>query len=193
MDEAEIARLMREAREASRGYASFFGWAPDRDLEEYGPVKELALAAAKDGEPLFEKIRIRGRGNDPPDLEAIDPSGSRVAIEVTELVDGAAIQAFKAGRSYDWAEWNRSKFLNELDRRLVAKANRRASLKEGPYPGGYLIVVFTDEPGLRRDTVETYLRGQQFNSRLGGAKAYLLLSYDPETEDYPFFQLHNAA
>ncbi len=193
MDNAEIAKRMREAREKSRGYASFFGWAPNRDLEEYGPVRELSLAATALGQPLFDRIRIRGRGNDPPDLEAQDPKGQRVAIEVTELVDGNAIKAYKSGRTYDWAEWNQPKFLHELGRRVDDKATRHRALKDGPYPGGYVIVVFTDEPELNRDAVSAFLEGQRFSTLGADISAYLVLSYDPQIEGYPFFRLLAAA
>lgn len=40
-DEKEIVTLMRAAREKSRGYASFCGWATDRDLEEWGVTNTL--------------------------------------------------------------------------------------------------------------------------------------------------------
>ena len=192
-DWSEVGKRMREANAKSRGYASFFGWAPNRDLEEYGPVRELSLATAANGSPIFDQIQIRGRGNDPPDLEAKDPTGRRVAIEVTELVDGRAIQAFKAGQTYDWAEWDRAKFLRELKCRLKSKVARRLKLKGGPYPGGYVIVVFTDEPELNKATVAGFLAGNVFECLANGERAYLLLSYDPETESYPFYPLHAVA
>lgn len=189
----EVLRLMREARAKDRGYASFFGWATNRDLEEFGAVQKLANAALADGKSLFEQVQIRGRGMDPPDLEAVTQHGQRVAIEVTELVDGGAIKAYKAGRVYDWAKWDRAKFLRELQRLVDAKASRQDKLLGGPYPGGYVIVVFTDEPLLTADAIRSFLTEQSFVNLSQGIQAYLLLSYSPATESYPYFALHREA
>ena len=120
-DEYAIAEAMRAAQKKSRGYAGFFEWSTDRDLEEQGVAGHLAAALEANGAPSFSEIAIRGRGNDPPDLEAIDVNGKRVAIEVTELVDGKSIQAFKMGRHYDWAEWDQVKFLESITHLLKEK------------------------------------------------------------------------
>jgi len=192
-DHADIVRLMREARERDRGYASFFGWSPNRDLEELGPVQELAAALAAEGNPWLTKIQIRGRGSDPPDLEAVNQSGQRVAIEVTELVDGEAIRAYKNGDHYAYAEWSKNKFLDEMQARISAKISRQSRLLGGPYPGGYVVVVFTDEPMLSAETVRTYLSGHRFAGLDGDRHAYLVLSYSPAVEGYPYFALREEA
>jgi hypothetical protein len=125
--EAEIAQLMRNARERSRGYADFFLWATDRDLEEWGIVKVLVESLELDGKSLLFSVQSRGRPNDPPDCEAVNAQGERVAIEVTELVDGEAIHHYKIaereGRSalWEWAGWSKEKFLSELQRRISEK------------------------------------------------------------------------
>lgn len=120
-DDEIIAEALRAARDRSRGYASFFEWPIDRDLEEQGGAGYLAASLDANGAPSFSEIAIRGRGNDPPDLEAIDSCGKRVAIEITELVDGKSIQAFKAGQHYDWTQWYQGKFLNSLANLLEEK------------------------------------------------------------------------
>ncbi len=188
-DEHAIAEAMRAARDRSRGYASFFEWATDRDLEEQSVAGHLAASLAANGAPSFSEIAIRGRGNDPPDLEAIDANGNRVAIEVTELVDGKSIQAFKAGRHYDWAEWDQVKFLESITGLLKEKNARFPKLKGGPYAGGYVVLVFTDEPELQRSTVEAYLSEHKFEGLNHVHRAILLLSYDPATRQCPYFEL----
>lgn len=188
-NEKAIARAMRAARDKTRGYASFFEWPTNRDLEEQIIAGHLAAALNAKGASSFSEIAIRGRGNDPPDLEAIDDNGKRVAIEVTELVDGRAIQAFKAGRQYDWAEWDQVKFLECLSRLLNEKNTRFPKLKGGPYEGGYVVLVFTDEPELQRSKVESYLIGQTFRGMSYVSRAILLLSYDPSIEQCPYFEL----
>src|SRR2546425_10336973 len=104
-EEREVAQLMREALRRSRGHASFFEWAPNRDLEEWGVATHFRESLEHRGELLFDRIISRGRGNDPPDCEAVGPDGKPIAIEVTELVDPAAIIAYKHKQPYEWSEW----------------------------------------------------------------------------------------
>lgn len=188
-DEAEIVSLMREARKRDRGYASFFGWQIDRDFEELGALKALSESLDADGKLFFNQIRIRGRGNDPPDLEGLDSQDHRVAFELTELVDGEAIKAYKAGHIYEWAQWSKEDFLCELAKLLDSKAKRFPALKDAPYPGGYVVVVFTDEPELRQQVVQEHLAKHLFTGISEITHAFLVLSYDPALERCPYFEL----
>jgi hypothetical protein len=188
-DEAEILALMRAARERSRGYADFFGWAINRDLEESGVISSLVESMATDGLSFYENVKSRCRPNDPPDCEAIDCRGERVAIEVTELVDGEAIRAFKEGRVYDWAEWTRDKFIASLAERIYAKDKRHPFLNEPPYEGGYVVVVHTDEPELTQSTVREYLKGHGIPKPVHISRVILVLSYDPAVQRCPYFEL----
>lgn len=181
-----------EAFERNRKYAGFFEWSPDRDLAEFGVVESLAKSLGARGELFFSDLKIRGRGNDPPDLEAVDAEGRRVAIEVTELVDGKVAHAHHVGRTWEVAEWKRDDFLAGLRTRLAAKDARFAHLKGGPYPGGYVVVVFTDEAFLTWLAVEEHLKGQAFGGLPHIDRAFLLLSYFPG-KGYPCFELDIAA
>ena len=131
-DEEEIVALMRAERAKARGYADFFGWKTDRDLEEWGVVSSLAASLESDKALFFTCLKVRGRPNDPPDCEALSQNGVRIAIEVTELVDGDAIRAFKEGRIYEWANWTKEKFLSVLYQRLTEKNARFPKLKDPP-------------------------------------------------------------
>jgi hypothetical protein len=193
LEHAEVVRVMCDVRKRARGYAGFFGWGLDRDLEELGPVEELATALRKGGVVAFNNLHIRGRGQDPPDLEATDAVGQRVAIEVTELVDEDAIRAYKSGNQCAIAEWDKNKFLAKLRALLSGKVARHSKLKGGPYPGGYVIVVFTDEPALQADDVHAFLTGEVFGELRDGHRGYLLLSYSPAIQGYPHFALHREA
>ena len=188
-DEAEIRALMRAARERSRGYADFFGWAIDRDFEESGVLSSLAESMAADGVLFYENIKSRRRPNDPPDCEATDSDGARVAIEITELVDNDAIRAFKQGRVYVWADWPREKFISSLADRIAAKDKRYPHLKEQPYVGGYVVVVFSDEPALTRSTVQEYLKDHDIPRPAHISRAILILSYGPAIQRCPYFEI----
>lgn len=188
-EEKEILDLMREARNKARGYADFFGWGSDRDIEEWGVVTSLSESLEYEGNNLFTSLKKRGRPNDPPDCEASDNNGNRIAIEVTELVDGKAIQAYKSGAVYEWADWDKDKFISSLGSLILRKDSRFLELKEPPYEGGYFLVIFTDEPMLDRLTVESYLEGYKFKKPEYLTRTFLLVSYDPGVEKCPIFEL----
>lgn len=187
-DEKEIVALMRAAREKRRGYADFFGWRTDRDIEEWGVTTTLWESLQRNGECFFGEIKRRGRGNDPPDCEAVDPAGNRIAIEVTELVCPDAIQANREGLD-SWSEWPKQRLITELQHRINTKGERYVKLKGGPYEGGYVVLIFTDEPMLPIATVRTFLDGQVFDRPRGTSRAFLLLSYDPAMQICPYIEL----
>jgi len=190
-DELKSAiQLMRKVRKNSRGYADFFEWSPDRNQEELGVVKALSEALEASGELYFDKIRLRGRGEDPPDCEAINQSGERIAIEVTELVDGEAIKAIKnSGNPYEWADWSKDKFRESVSHLISRKDGRFAHLKGAPYSGGYTVLLFTDEPLLNKETVGSYLASIDISKPKNIDKVFLLLSYDPTIKSYPYFEI----
>lgn len=192
-EEAEIGSALREAIRKSRGYADFFGWGRNRDLEELGVLTSLAESMQADGALFFGNIRARGRGSDPPDLEALDSEDRRVAFEITELVDGEAIKAYKAGRTYDWADWPQAKFISTIHSLLQSKNDKYYKLKDQPYPGGYVVVIFTDEPELQYPKVKTYLQGQRFLGIGKVSRAFLVLSYNPVVSRYPYYELATGA
>jgi hypothetical protein len=90
-DLQEALWLMRKAVDKQRGYADFFEY-PDKDVKEEGIARDLCESLAAAGTPLARPADLvaRGKGNDPPDCEARGIDGSRIAIEVTELVDQKA-------------------------------------------------------------------------------------------------------
>lgn len=149
-------------------------------------MAHLAASAAEAGNSLFEKIKARGRPNDPPDVEALDAQGRRVAVEVTELVDAQAIRAARKGHPH-WPEWTSVGFRGRVQELLTRKAKRKTFLRGGPYPGGYVVVIFTDEPELRSDFLRPNLI-EPFEGH-GVDRAFLLVSYEPRTSNYPYFEI----
>lgn len=189
-DEKEIIAQIRAARAKARGYADFFGWATDRDLEEWGVVSSLGESLQADNALFFSNLKRRGRPNDPPDCEAQTESGERIAVEVTELVDGQAIQAFKEGCVYDWAEWTKEKFHLVLTERISKKNECFPKLKDPPYAGGYIVVVHTDEPELSKPIVDTFLANYPLEKPSHIDRVFLVLSYDPAIGRCPYFELN---
>jgi hypothetical protein len=191
-DDSEMLAAMKVAIEKARGYADFFGWPPDRDLEEAGVLDSLVESMKSDGVRFYSTLKSRGRQNDPPDCEGVDANRARVAIEITELVDGAAIHAVlhkQGGRKLNWRSWTKADFLRELADRIDAKDQRYPHLKGSPYPGGYVIVIHTDEPMLSRSAVRGYLEDSRFPKPKHVSRALLVLSYDPVIQRCPYFEL----
>lgn len=187
--EKEIVTIMKAARARARGYADQFGWAIDRDLEEWGVVMSLNEALKKNQDGTFKNIETRGRGNDPPDCEAINQQGLKTAIEVTELVSEEAIRAYKAGKHYVWADWNRETFIEAVSELITRKNERFDHLKGGPYPGGYVLVIFTDEPLLKLDIVAQYLEHFSPSQADALSKIYFLMFFDKAIGTYPYFKI----
>jgi hypothetical protein len=74
-DREEINEAIRAAMRKARGYADFFGWATNRDLRS--KVSDiLAESLERSGSLFFSSVAIRGRGQDPPDLEARDQAAA---------------------------------------------------------------------------------------------------------------------
>lgn len=188
-ERSEIVAQILAASEKSRGYASFFEWAIDKDIAEWGVVVALAESMEMDGALFFRELKRRGRGNDPPDCEALNHDGERVAIEVTELVDPDAIRAYKKGQGSEWVEWSKDQFLVRLATLIAGKDKRYPSLKEPPYAGGYVVVVHTDETMLQWDMVEEFLAGHMFEKPKHVDGAFLLVSYHPSVGRCPYFEL----
>jgi hypothetical protein len=187
-DDAEIARLIREAQRRRRGYADFFSWPLNRDVEEAHTAALLAASMEVSGTRFFEEIKGRGRGSDPPDVEAKDFSGRRIAFEVTELVDEDSIHAARRGNPYAWAEWTPAKFRARIQHLLSQKAAKATKLLDAPYEGGYIVLIYTDEPELKSEQIEQLLASTPFAAPELN-RAFLLLSYEPLTEGYPYFEL----
>ncbi len=194
----ELLKILREARQKARGYAGFFQW-PDRAREELGVAQELAKTLERQQKNFMYSVKTRGRGYDPPDCEALDSHANKIALEISELVDENAIRAAvrnlrsepeeRLAQEVVWADWGLQKFSDAVTRLLVAKDRRFDSLKGGPFIGGYVVVLYSDEPALHRSVVEQYLEVTTFTPVIHISRAFLLLSYDPEFEGYPAFEL----
>jgi hypothetical protein len=124
---------------------------------DFKPLKELdwartTLTAARFA---FDGLAV---GADPPDCVAV-PEGARAGIEVTELVDAEARKRTRAG-NWSLSLWGRGPFLTRIQEIIDAKAAK--PFQGGPY-ARKMLVIWTDEFMLSRQTVEGYLAGQSFS------------------------------
>ena len=53
----------------------------------------------------------------------------------------------------------------------------------------YILIVYTDEPGLDTDCIQELLRGYRFANRNLIDRAFLYLFFDPRCKTYPCIEL----
>lgn len=162
----------------------------DRSIEEAGILDNFTNALARDGRSFFEQARHRGPNNDPPDCEAINSSGARIGIEITELVDGTSIEKARRCQSYNWKDW-REDFVPSLGR-LLHRKDAPAKLKGGPY-SEYVLLIHTDEPWLDFDQARRAVSCHEFPATSLITSAYFMLSYCPRGSEYPCISLRIAS
>lgn len=190
-DKNDKALTLEQGKQKKRGYSDFFAWPVDRQLEEWAIVDSLKESLEKANAGFFNSLIARGRGNDPPDCEAILFEGGKLGIEVTELVDAEAIMAYKSGNTGQQAEWSAYKLISTITQRLEVK-NASKNIKGGPYDL-YMLVIHTDEPLLNFDYTYPLLSEYPFKSYSLIDRAFLLMSYDEKYQCCPFIELNIKA
>lgn len=171
---------IRELLARPRQYATYFNLGLDREHDEVGAAADLLESLrGKDRIPVLERsLAARPRGEDPPDCDALTPSGNRIAIEVTELVDRESIRRQVRTGCAPPCEYSKELFLERLEERLVAKRRKRSDLKGGPY-GICILVIHTDEMLLTHEDCLSWLCGHEVASHEPWDRVYLLFSYSP--------------
>jgi hypothetical protein len=187
-DENKSSQQLDNGKQKKRGYSDFFAWPVDRQLEEWAIVDSLKESLEKANAGFFNSLLARGRGNDPPDCEAMLFEGGRLGIEVTELVDAHAIMAHKNGNTNHWAEWGERKLITSITERLEVKDTSK-NIKGGPYDL-YMLVIHTDEPILSFDYTYPILSEYPFEFYSLINRAFLLMSYDPKYRCCPYIELN---
>lgn len=180
--------LLRDAIERQRGYAEHFDW-PHKSVKERGVIHELLSSIERDTGEVFFGLRSRGN-EDPPDCEATGETAARVGFEAVELVDATACREGREARKVDqlywrWADWPPERIVAEVQELIGRKGKARP--KGGPYDR-YILAIHTGEPALTRVTVAEALAGHVFTDAGIITEAYLLLSYEPESESCPYLR-----
>lgn len=169
-----------------RGYADFFKFDnKNKDIEEIGIAKQLAESAFEIGLYLYNNIKVCGYKNHAPDCEAIDMDGKRIAIELTELVCEEVIIWRKSlsGRN-QYCDWDQHLFDKKMRHLLNKKDN--VTLKDDPFPGGYYVIIFTDELDLWPEKVRDFVIDTSYQvSNI--MKAWLIFSYNPNYNPSYYF------
>lgn len=178
---------IRELLARPRQYATYFNLGLAREQNEVGAAADLLDSlSGEDRIPVLERsLAARPRGDDPPDCDALTPGGDRIAIEVTELVDGESIRRQVRTGCAPPCEYSKELFLARLEERLVAKRRNRSELKGGPY-AICILVIHTDEMLLTHEDCRNWLVGHEVERREPWDRVYLLFSYSPRfSEENP--------
>lgn len=168
---------MREIREkvSRRGHAAHFDWR-DKETKELGIVRTFLESAPL----IYDAQVVQPNRPDPPDCIIVDRAKGKVGVEVTELVDQKAIERDasrpRETQGSEWPVWDQGTFVDVLGRQIESKGNGRPH--GGPF-GEYVLLVHTDEPGLRPVDVSRWLEGVTLGPRGMIDRAFLLFSYMP--------------
>lgn len=178
-----IVGIMREARAKSRGYATYWEWAPDRSLAEVGVAKALAEYLEHAEGRSWESVQRVP--HDPPDVLLISTSGERVGVEVTELVDPATVERHRhrkkigANHSYDWANWSEDTLAKSLVN-AVERKDEKLAARTKDYDE-LILALATDEPMITLTLAEQALRKVSVSVE-HLHRAYFILSYHPSAD-----------
>jgi hypothetical protein len=186
--DSENARLIRMAMRVPRCYAPFFQYrSGDKETMEIGVVESLMESMVMRSAETLTALKSRGR-DDPPDCEAVTSSGSRVGIEVIELVDEAAIKADIAGARFAYAIWGEDKLLKRVEDIVHGKDVPADKIKGGPYDG-YWLVIHCDETAVAFEETRVWIdRMTELRTNLV-SRAILIFGYRPEHGCCPYMDL----
>jgi len=187
LDLEEVGRLLREAVRKSRGYATWWEYAPKRSLEEHGAAQTLLRYLAR--ESMSGKLILPDR--DPPDLVLEREDGGRIGIEVTELVDEAVVERFRylsknrdrqptPGLAFgESAEWPEERISDKLDEILFKKDRKLLNIRQNF--DAIVLAITTDEPEIDEPKASRVISAYQ-GSADSIDRAFLMLGYDPRAD-----------
>jgi hypothetical protein len=165
-----------------KSYASFFEWY-DKGRKELGVVEELVEALKQCSARQLHSPSAYTP--DPPDCLCKNSAGQVIAIEVAEVVCQDAVRLNAQGHNV-FRQWKPGELTAHIAHVLDKKDGK--SFHGGPYQE-IIVCLFTDEPMLTVPQARAELAGQCFGPFKLLTSAYLLFSYDPTSQTYPFIKL----
>jgi hypothetical protein len=189
-EDAEMWRMVLEASPKMRPYAGFWDW-PDRQIKELGVVDCLLQAIReREGRDWIKEIEPGPSVYLPPDVIGITKTGTRVAFEVTELVDESmcamSIDQNIRCQSLNWHNWQPEEMINRLESRLAEKG--LIDFGKGNFES-IVLVIHADEPQISLDQCGPAIVARQFIRRGQINEAYLIFAPRPMSAIYPYFRL----
>lgn len=180
-----------------RQHAPFFGWFRNpegKQIQEKGVVGDLCESIlAEEGSLNWSQLQPGPAPNLAPDCLAKDKNDQWVGFEVTELVDETSIANAERGMACDFKEWSEEELVRKIQE-IIRKKCDSSSWKEHQRSTNVL-VMHTDEPWLRISHQEhsSILKAHVFIAAPFLHEAYLLYSYIPGLDHYPYVRLNLRA
>jgi hypothetical protein len=163
-------------RKLKRNHASYFNW-HDKEVQEKGIGMDFFQKLEESSDEYLLKIES---AEDPPDVKITTSEGRELGVEITELVDQAAIECEIKGdpRYCERAiSWNKENTIDLLEAMIVRKDGKCEKAKDR-YES-LVLLIFTDEPRLESDTLKEYLHGHKWPETKYIDEAYILTGYEP--------------
>jgi hypothetical protein len=188
-DHSEVVRLMREARDKSRGYSEYWEWKLDKRQAELHAAHVIANYLLLNSHQEEGKVSLNIVERDPPDALMIMADGRRIGIEITELVDEKAIKrAHRSKRErlsldFDCAHWDSDRTRQFLVAQITAKDNKLAAVAAAY--DELLLVVVTDETMIDEPTAAAAVSNISVSTCFLD-RAFLVLSYHPAADTLIF-------
>ena len=185
-DDEEWSRLWESILANNRGHAGYFSCRTDRTIEEVDVVRNLHESLVRHNQAFFDSPRSLG-ANDPPDCEAVSHKGSKIGIEVTELVDSASLQALNRNQPTPWEPLSVSEVC-ELIRKRITRKDNASGIEDGRYEQ-YVLIIYTDESRIDHVELMQFVKSQSFGKTKLIDRCFLLFSYDVWEEGCPYVEL----
>ena len=159
----------------------------DKQIKELGVVDCLLQAIREqEGRNWIKEIERGPNPNLPPDVIGITHENTRVAFEVTELVDQSnidrSIQRHQMLKFQDWRP-------DEIIRRLEFILTDKGGIDFGEDFASVILVIHTDELQISLDQCSQAIATHQFIRRRQIDEAYLILRPVPMSEICPHLRL----
>lgn len=188
MDHERLKEFFDECEGNDRPYAGYFSGRLSQDVDEIGVVQSFFESLEQKGEGFFHSYSSRGRGNDPPDCEAVSNEGHRIAIEVTELVDGESISRAEKKIDLTCEPFTKAD-LHERLNKLIRRKDKPPCVQGGPYQH-YILLIFCDGPRARHYDLIQHAQDSSFPNTELIDRAFLLYSYCPWEKCCPYIELN---
>jgi hypothetical protein len=192
-DDAAVLARIRQALAKRRQYSAFFEW-DDKATKEWGIARQFINVR-----PDLNVADIRP-GGDPPDCEVVLLDGEIIGLEITELVDQAAVEQMERAAREDapledklnayaeYADWPTDKLAAHLTRIVTRKDGKLKRASNG-LCSRYTLLIHTDEMMLCRSDLRERLAGLSFTTSMID-DAYVMESYSADDADpYPLHRL----
>ena len=177
MDMKVFKEEIEKLRKLRRNHADFFNW-PDQQVQEKVIGLDFFQKLEESSDEYLENIES---AEDPPDVKITTSKNRVVGVEITELVDQQAIE-YEINGDPRYCErvvsWNRENTLEAMES-IISRKDAKCENVPKSYDS-MVLLIFTDEPRLKSDTLKDYFLGHQWSEVNNLNEAYILTGYEPE-------------